>query len=38
MTTRDKLLELFETNKGIWFSGEEIAQKLGGSVEGGKKP
>ncbi|MDD7027070.1 MAG: biotin--[acetyl-CoA-carboxylase] ligase [Lachnospiraceae bacterium] len=28
MTTRDKLLELFETNKGIWFSGEEIAQKL----------
>ncbi len=28
MTTRDKLLELFEENKGTWFSGEEIAQKL----------
>lgn len=28
MKTRDKLLELFESNKGEFFSGEEIAQKL----------
>lgn len=28
MTTKEKLLELFETQKGIYFSGEEIAQKL----------
>ena len=25
---KDKLLELFESNKGLYFSGEEIAQKL----------
>ena len=28
MTTRDKLLELFEKNKGRYFSGEEIAKEL----------
>ena len=28
MTTRDKLLELFEKNKGRYFSGEEIAKAL----------
>ena len=28
MTTKDKLLGLFEENKGIYFSGEEIAGKL----------
>ena len=28
MTTKDKLLGLFEENKGIYFSGEEIAKKL----------
>lgn len=28
MTTKDKLLGLFEENKGIYFSGEEIARKL----------
>lgn len=28
MATKEKLLELFEANKGIYFSGEEIAQKL----------
>lgn len=28
MKTKDKLLELFELNKGVYFSGEEIAQKL----------
>ena len=28
MTTKEKLLELFESNKGIYFSGEEIAGKL----------
>ncbi len=27
--TKEKLLELFESNKGIYFSGEEIAGKLG---------
>jgi len=28
MTTREKLLDLFETNKGRYFSGEEIAQRF----------
>lgn len=28
MTTKEKLLELLEANKGIFFSGEEIARKL----------
>ena len=28
MTTREKLLELFETNKGTYFSGEELAENL----------
>ena len=28
MTTKNKLLGLFEENKGIYFSGEEIAKKL----------
>ncbi len=28
MTTKEKLLELLESNKGVYFSGEEIAQKL----------
>ncbi len=28
MTAKDKILELFEQNKGVYFSGEEIAQKL----------
>lgn len=28
MTTKEKLLELFETNKGTYFSGEEIAQRF----------
>lgn len=28
MAVKDKMLELFESNKGIYFSGEEIAQKL----------
>ncbi len=28
MTTKERLLELFEANKGVYFSGEEIAQKL----------
>ena len=28
MTTRERVLELFESNKGVYFSGEEIAQKL----------
>lgn len=28
MTTKDKLLQLFESNKGIYFSGEELAEKL----------
>lgn len=28
MTTKEKLLELFESHKGCYFSGEEIAQKL----------
>lgn len=28
MTTREKILELFDLNKGIYFSGEEIAQKF----------
>ena len=28
MTTKEKLLKLFESNKGDWFSGEEIAREL----------
>ena len=28
MTTREKVLELFEKNKGIYFSGEELAQRI----------
>ena len=28
MTTKEKLLELLEGNKGVYFSGEEIARKL----------
>lgn len=28
MTTKEKLLELFEANRGIYFSGEDIAQRL----------
>lgn len=28
MTTKEKILELFEANRGIYFSGEDIAQKL----------
>lgn len=28
MTTKEKLLELFEANKGMYFSGEELAGKL----------
>lgn len=28
MTTKEKVLELFEANKGTYFSGEEIAQML----------
>lgn len=28
MTTKEKILTLFEENKGIYFSGEEIAKKL----------
>lgn len=28
MTTKERLLELFESNKGMYFSGEEIAGKL----------
>lgn len=28
MTTKEKILELFETHKGIYFSGEEMAQRL----------
>lgn len=28
MTTKERLLELFETNKGVFFSGEEIAKTL----------
>lgn len=28
MTTKEKLLELFEANRNIYFSGEDIAQKL----------
>lgn len=28
MKTKEKILELFECNKGIYFSGEELAQKL----------
>lgn len=28
MTTKEKLLELLEANRGIYFSGENIAQKL----------
>ena len=29
MSTKDQLLELFESNKGIFFSGEEIAGNIG---------
>ena len=29
MTTKDELLKLFETNKGIYYNGEQIAAKLG---------
>lgn len=29
MGTKEKLLELFEANKGVYFSGEEIAGRLG---------
>ena len=28
MTTREKVLELFETNRGSYFSGEDMAKKL----------
>lgn len=28
MTTKEKILELFESNRDIYFSGEDIAQKL----------
>ena len=28
MTTKEKLLELFESNKGCYFSGEDLAHKL----------
>ena len=28
MTTKESILELFESNRGIYFSGEDIAQKL----------
>ncbi|MEE1078765.1 MAG: biotin--[acetyl-CoA-carboxylase] ligase [Agathobacter sp.] len=28
MTTKEKVLELFERNKGVFFSGEELAQKI----------
>lgn len=28
MTTKEKLLELFESNRAVYFSGEEIARKL----------
>lgn len=28
MTTREKVLELFEKNKGSYFSGEELAQRI----------
>lgn len=28
MTTKEKLLELFESNRDVYFSGEDIAQKL----------
>ena len=29
MSTKDQLLELFESNKGVFFSGEEIAGNIG---------
>ncbi|MDO5562850.1 MAG: biotin--[acetyl-CoA-carboxylase] ligase [Synergistaceae bacterium] len=29
MATKEKLLELFESNKGVYFSGEDIARALG---------
>ncbi len=29
MTIKEKVLEIFELNKGVYFSGEEIAQTLG---------
>ena len=28
MTTKEKILELFESNRDTYFSGEELAQKL----------
>ena len=28
MTTKEQLLALFEANRGVYFSGEEIARKL----------
>lgn len=28
MTTKEKILELFESNRDVYFSGEELAQKL----------
>lgn len=28
MTTREKLLKLFESNKGIYFCGDEITKQL----------
>ena len=28
MTTKDKILEIFENNRNVYFSGEDIAQKL----------
>lgn len=28
MTTKEKLLKLFETNRGVYFSGEDLAQRL----------
>ena len=29
MTTKEKLLELFEAHKGTFFSGEDIAKNIG---------
>lgn len=29
MATKERMLELFENNKGVYFSGEEIAEKMG---------
>ena len=33
--TKDKLLELFEFNKGVYFSGQEIAKRLNVSYQKG---